>query len=127
MWLLYDDDENGSLDYDEVREYIREQAYPHLKLSENQYKKIFKEIDIDGSNTVDKEELHLFVQKLVENNDIIPDDGPPGHDDILKPKKKNEVSLIIYSGSLSKNSTESSIITPKSTESSTGAGSNFKK
>ena len=55
MWLLYDDDENGSLDYDEVREYIREQAYPHLKLSENQYKKIFKEIDIDGSNTVDKE------------------------------------------------------------------------
>ena len=33
IWILYDLDENGTLDYDEIELYLKEMAYPNLDLS----------------------------------------------------------------------------------------------
>ena len=34
IWIIYDQDNNGSLDKEEVLDYLNERAYPHLTLSE---------------------------------------------------------------------------------------------
>ena len=34
IWILYDLDANGSLDYDEIELYFKEMAYPHLDLTD---------------------------------------------------------------------------------------------
>ena len=34
IWILYDLDFNDSLDYEEVKLYLKEMAYPHLTLSD---------------------------------------------------------------------------------------------
>ena len=33
IWILYDLDDNGSLDYEEIELYLKEMAYPHLDLT----------------------------------------------------------------------------------------------
>ena len=34
IWIVYDVDNNGTLDCEEVNKYLRDKAYPNLKLSE---------------------------------------------------------------------------------------------
>ena len=57
IWIIYDVDQNGTLDYDEIKMYLKEMAYPHLKLNENQLISIFKSIDKDNSGFIDKHEM----------------------------------------------------------------------
>ena len=33
IWILYDLDENGTLDFEEIELYLKEMAYPNLDLS----------------------------------------------------------------------------------------------
>ena len=33
IWILYDLDDNGTLDYEEIELYLKEMAYPHLSLT----------------------------------------------------------------------------------------------
>ena len=54
---MYDLDDNGVLDYDEIAKYLKEVAYPDLKLSYSQTRSIFNKIDKDGSNSIDKNEM----------------------------------------------------------------------
>ena len=54
IWILYDLDENGTLDLDEMSLYIRETAFKSLNLSELQIKEIYKKIDADGNGTIDR-------------------------------------------------------------------------
>ena len=61
IWILYDLDYNGELDFEETKAYLKEMAYPYLSLSDNQLDTIFKSIDFDGSGTIDKTEMKLFV------------------------------------------------------------------
>ena len=35
IWILYDLDENGTLEYGEIELYLKEMAYPHLNLTDN--------------------------------------------------------------------------------------------
>ena len=30
IWIMYDRDNNGTLDFDEIVDYLKERAYPHL-------------------------------------------------------------------------------------------------
>ena len=66
IWILYDLDNNGELDFDETRAYLKEMAYPYLSLSDDHLEKIYRSIDEDGSGTIDKMEMKLFVQKLMK-------------------------------------------------------------
>ena len=61
MWILYDLDASGCLEYEEIEQYLKEMAFPHLDHTDDQLKEIFDSIDVDGSNSIDKEELYLFI------------------------------------------------------------------
>ena len=65
IWILYDLDNNGELDFMETKAYLKEMAYPYLSLSDNELDDIFRSIDYDGSGTIDKMEMKIFVQKLM--------------------------------------------------------------
>ena len=47
IWILYDLDDNKELDYEEIKMYLREMAYPHLELTEKELNEIFMSIDKD--------------------------------------------------------------------------------
>ena len=53
IWILYDVDGNGSIDFDEVAEYLNIMAAQN-KLTKEQVKIIFDQIDKDGSGSIDK-------------------------------------------------------------------------
>ena len=57
IWIIFDVDKSGKLEYDEVNQYLQIMAYPSLKLSEEQTKAIFDEIDRDKSGSIDKKEM----------------------------------------------------------------------
>mmetsp|Transcript_9702 Transcript_9702/g.16333 ORF Transcript_9702/g.16333 Transcript_9702/m.16333 type:complete len:113 (-) Transcript_9702:284-622(-) len=66
IWILYDLDMNGSLELEEIQQYLREMAFPHLTLSDDQVQKLFDSIDENGDREVTKEEMGLFIGKLIE-------------------------------------------------------------
>ena len=35
IWILYDLDDNGELDFDETKAYLKEMAYPYLSLPDS--------------------------------------------------------------------------------------------
>lgn len=41
IWILYDVDENGTLDWDEVKAYITEMAFPHLNFTDKEVEEIY--------------------------------------------------------------------------------------
>ena len=57
IWIMYDLDRNGTLEYEEIKLYLREMAFPHLTLSEEQVDKLFDSIDENGDKEVSKEEM----------------------------------------------------------------------
>ena len=68
IWLLYDIDENGTLDYDEIKMYLDEEGTKYLSLNDKQKKRLFDKIDVDGSGTIDKDEMIEFLNILMEKN-----------------------------------------------------------
>ena len=68
IWLLYDIDENGTLDYDEIKMYLDEEGTQYLSLNDKQKKRLFDKIDVDGSGTIDKDEMIEFLNILMEKN-----------------------------------------------------------
>ena len=62
IWILYDLDGNDTLEFEELKGYLEERAFPHLTLSRDQLVAIWNKIDIDGDGTVNKEEMAIFVQ-----------------------------------------------------------------
>ena len=65
IWILYDLDYNDQLDFEEVKLYLKEMAYPHLSLDEKQLETLFKSIDLNGDGAVVKSEMGDFVRKLM--------------------------------------------------------------
>ena len=61
IWILYDLDNNGELDFKETKAYLKEMAYPYLSITDDRLDAIFRSIDFDGSGTIDKTEMKLFV------------------------------------------------------------------
>ena len=61
LWIMYDEDKSGTLDFDEVLDYLNTRAYPHLALSLEQIQNIWDSIDTDGNGTIDKKEMEAFL------------------------------------------------------------------
>ena len=71
IWIQYDLDENGFLDFDELSEYLMIVAIPHLKLTSDQLKALFDKIDDNGDNCISKEEMGQFLHLLIhEQKDL---------------------------------------------------------
>ena len=69
IWDSYDIDHSGSLDKNEVRNFILEYMQFLTKdfvFSEEEFDKIFNEIDLDKSGSVEKNEMALFIYKMIE-------------------------------------------------------------
>ena len=66
IWIEYDMDNNGTLDFDEIASYLKKRAYPHLTLGQDVLRKIFDLIDENGDNTISKEEMRFFLHLLVD-------------------------------------------------------------
>ena len=64
VWLIYDLDENGDLDFEEISEYLKERAFPHLSLNDEELKALWDKIDADGSGSIDKQEMAAFIHSL---------------------------------------------------------------
>ena len=65
IWIIYDRDDNRTLDFEEVIDYLKERAYPHLSLSIEELRSIMETIDIDGNGTIDKAEMGTFLHKVL--------------------------------------------------------------
>ena len=54
IWIIFDIDDSGELEIDEVKEYLKKMAFPHLNIHEEDVQSLFDEIDTDKSGTIDK-------------------------------------------------------------------------
>ena len=57
IWIIYDLDNNGTLDYSELIWYLNEVAVGGLQLSSDELKIVFEKADKDFSKTVSKQEM----------------------------------------------------------------------
>ena len=66
IWILYDLDENGTLDYEEIELYLKEMAYPNLNLTTEHITELFNRIDLDRNGTIDKTEMNDFIGSVLD-------------------------------------------------------------
>ena len=66
MWILYDVDESGMLEYGEVVMYIKEMA-PNLVLSDEKLELLFNQIDQNYNGVIDKKEMEIFLEGVMDN------------------------------------------------------------
>ena len=65
IWILYDIDQNGNLDYEELVQYFNEVAVPCLSLTQSQMHEMFNELDDDQNQNISKIEMEVFLAKLL--------------------------------------------------------------
>ena len=65
IWIIHDADQNGTLDFDEVKEYIQKTAFKSLNLTDYQILQIYDSIDKDGNGSIDKTEMAQFLNLLI--------------------------------------------------------------
>ena len=65
IWILYDIDQNGNLDYEELVQYFNEVAVPCLSLTQTQMHEMFNELDEDNNQNISKMEMEVFLAKLI--------------------------------------------------------------
>ena len=84
IWSKYDQDDNGKLDYEELKKMLKE-TFEKIKQdgdgedrekiktpSDAQMEKAFKEYDTDGNGWVDKAEMRKYVRKQMGMDDEEP-------------------------------------------------------
>ena len=70
IWEKWDKNENGNLDRQEMRAFVEAtlveagQENTSQRLSEEEFDSIFREFDIDGSGTIEKDEMAILVKKM---------------------------------------------------------------
>ena len=67
IWTVFDSDDNGTLDKEETRSFIRkmlEEVGENPEFSDEEFDKCFKEFDADGSSTISKQEMKDFIMKI---------------------------------------------------------------
>ena len=65
MWILYDVDDSGTLEVEEIASYIADMAKTEMRMSKQEVQQIFQVIDIDGDGKIDKEEMTYFLSILL--------------------------------------------------------------
>ena len=65
IWILFDGDNNGSLDKEEITSYIKFMAQPVLELSDENIDEIFTLIDLDKDGQIDKKEMEVFLKAMM--------------------------------------------------------------
>lgn len=74
IWAEFDEDNSGSLDYWESKQFITKILTEYrkgrsFKITNEVFKEIFAQLDMDGSGTIEKVEMLTFVQKMMAQPD----------------------------------------------------------
>ena len=67
IWNEYDDDNSGSLDKEETREFIKSTLCDMgdgKGMNNEEFEQCFAEFDEDGSGTIEKNEMIAFIRKI---------------------------------------------------------------
>ena len=70
IWEKWDKNENGNLDKAEMRQFVEAtlleagQDGKAQRLSDEEFNSIFNEFDIDGSGTIEKDEMAILVKRM---------------------------------------------------------------
>ncbi len=67
IWSKYDTDNNGRLDKSEMRAFVEAtmtQAGVNKTITDEDFKKIFEQVDKDESGTIEKDEMAILVKRL---------------------------------------------------------------
>jgi len=64
LWSKYDENNDEVLNRGECRKFIKAILRPGESINDDRFDAMFKEMDRDGSNTIDKSEMYEFVMKL---------------------------------------------------------------
>ena len=65
IWIIFDGDNNGTLDREEIKGYIKFMAEPVLQLCDQQIDEIFNLIDDDINGSIDKQEMTMFLKVMM--------------------------------------------------------------
>lgn len=65
IWILFDKDQDGKLNFSELKDYIINMAFKDLPISDQQINELFKTIDIEGDGAVTKDEMAIFLNLLL--------------------------------------------------------------
>ena len=57
IWIIFDADKNGSLEAEEVKQYLNTMIYPCPLLDDKQMGELCDLIDLDADGRIDKEEM----------------------------------------------------------------------
>ena len=73
IWIKYDEDESGDLDYEEARSFMNEvmkNMDDAFELSDNRFRKHFEKYDKDKGGTLDKEEMTGLITDMLKIHNI---------------------------------------------------------
>ena len=65
VWIIFDLDNSGSLNKDEIKEYIVQMAGPVLTLTDEQIDEMYHLIDTDNNGSIDKQEMEIFLRAML--------------------------------------------------------------
>ena len=71
MWGIYDEDKNGTLDFEEVKKFVKDALATMCKSScydDHIFIRLFKKFDADGNNQIDRDEVKHFIKELISNH-----------------------------------------------------------
>ena len=66
VWIIYDLDNSGSLDKEEVKDYIKFMAGAGNSMTDDQIDQVYDMIDIDNNGSIDKAEMETFLQVMMQ-------------------------------------------------------------
>ena len=67
IWSEYDEDNSGSLDKEETRQFVKNTLCDMSDgkgLSDQEFEMCFQEFDKDGNGTIEKDEMAIFIKKV---------------------------------------------------------------
>lgn len=62
IWQKYDYDGNGTLDFQETLNFVRDIIDENI--TAEAFQDVFEEFDTDNSGTIDKDEIAVFISKI---------------------------------------------------------------
>ena len=90
-WSSYDIDNSGELEKEEARNFLSE-LLPDMKngylFSDENFEKLFNEIDTDGSGTIDRAEITEFIKRSLQPDDTESNASVMESDHCLQPVLK---------------------------------------
>lgn len=67
IWIKYDKDNSGALDFNETKNFVTStlnDMEENVQFSDADFEACFKEFDMDGNGTICKDEMKIFIKKI---------------------------------------------------------------